>query len=155
MDASTSNYLVGNRLISCCVLISVNKYQFFTTLSCSAGFFHLKQWSYTGTMKWCRVFPSYKTSTHYKQFLNQIFKNKACTIFWKKQKERYDPKIETVKYLELICQNKIRVILNTTSKVWKFPGHASSHSTFKSLFYVIPTQIWKNLRDIKMIYLLQ
>ena len=44
----------------------------------------------------------------------------------KKQKNKYDPKIETVKYLELIEQNQIWPILTLPQKVCKFPGHASS-----------------------------
>ena len=46
----------------------------------------------------------------------------------RKQKNKYDPKLKTVKHLELIDQNKTRLILNIASKVCKFPGHASSHS---------------------------
>ena len=34
-----------------------------------------------------------------------------------KQKNKYDAKIETVKYLQLIDQNKIWLIFNTASKV--------------------------------------
>ena len=41
------------------------------------------------------------------QILNKIYKNEARTILWKKQKNKYNPKIEKVKYLELIDQNKI------------------------------------------------
>ena len=48
----------------------------------------------------------------------------------KKQKNKYDPKIETVKYLELIDQNKIWLIFNIASTACKFSGHASSHSIF-------------------------
>ena len=51
--------------------------------------------------------------------LNQICKNKVRTMLWKKQENKYDPKIETVKYLEIIDQNRIWLILNTASKVWK------------------------------------
>ena len=43
----------------------------------------------------------------------------------KKTENKYDPKIETVKYLELIDQNKIWLIFNTAFKVCKFPGHES------------------------------
>ena len=46
---------------------------------------------------------------------------------YEKLKNKYDPKIETVKYLELIGQNKIWLIFNTASKVCKFPGNAYSH----------------------------
>ena len=42
------------------------------------------------------------------------------------QKNKYDPKTETVKYLELIDQNKFRLIFNTASKVCRFTGHAST-----------------------------
>ena len=45
----------------------------------------------------------------------------------KKQKNKYDPIIETVKYLEVIDQNKIWLIFNNASKVCKFTGHESSH----------------------------
>ena len=48
----------------------------------------------------------------------------------KKQKNKYNPKIETVKYLKLIDQNKIWPIFNAASKLCKYPGHASSHSIF-------------------------
>ena len=48
----------------------------------------------------------------------------------KKTENKYDPKTETVKYLELIGQNNIWLILNIASKVCKFTGHASSHSIF-------------------------
>ena len=52
----------------------------------------------------------------------------------KKQKNKYDPKIEMVKYLNLIDRNKIWLIFNTASKVFKFPGHASSYSIFNNVF---------------------
>ena len=58
---------------------------------------------------------------------NQICKNEARKILWKNRK-KYDPKIETVKYLELIDQNRIWLIFNADSKLYKFPGHISSHS---------------------------
>ena len=51
-----------------------------------------------------------------------------------KQKNKYDPKIYTVKYLELIGQNKSWPIFNTDSKVCKFPVHTSSHSIFNMFF---------------------
>ena len=41
----------------------------------------------------------------------------------KKQKSKYDPKIKTAKYLELIDQNKIKPIFNTASKAFKFRSH--------------------------------
>ena len=42
------------------------------------------------------------------QIFNQILKNKACTLIYEKNREKkYHPKIKTVKYLELIDQNKI------------------------------------------------
>ena len=66
------------------------------------------------------------------QFFNQIYENKARTILWKKMKNKYDPKIEMVKYLELIDQNKIWLLLNTASKVYTFPRHVSSHSIFNT-----------------------
>ena len=54
-----------------------------------------------------------------------------------------------VKYLELIDQNKIRLILNTASKVCKFPGLVSSHSflTFLPKFQISKVQAlnFKNL----------
>ena len=55
----------------------------------------------------CRFFASDTASTHYIQILNQIFKNKSRTILWKKKKNKYDPKIEMVKYLELVDQKKV------------------------------------------------
>ena len=53
-----------------------------------------------------------------------IMANPACTILWKRRKNKYRPKFETVEYLELIDQNKIQLIFNTVSKVCKSPGHA-------------------------------
>ena len=47
-----------------------------------------------------------------------------------KWKNKYYPKIKTVKYLELIDQDKFWIIFNTASKIWKFPGLESSHSIF-------------------------
>ena len=86
-----------------------------------------------------------------KEHFNQMCKNKARTILWKKQKNKCDPKIETVKYLEIIDQNKTWLILNTASKVFKFPGHASNHSTFNIFFTKF--QIFKvqklNFRNLK------
>ena len=52
-------------------------------------------------------FRSGTVSIDHMQIINQIYKNKARTILWKIQKNNYDPKIETVKYLELIDLNKI------------------------------------------------
>ena len=46
----------------------------------------------------------------------------------KKRKNKYDNNIKTVKYSELIFQNKISLILNIASKVCKFTGLASSYS---------------------------
>ena len=69
----------------------------------------------------------------------------------KKTKNKYDPKIETVKYLELIDKNKIWLIFNTASKVCKFPGRASTVrlKTIANDFRVNPaTQvILKFMRD--------
>ena len=48
-------------------------------------------------------------------------------------KKYYNPKIETVEYLELIDQNKNCLFLKTASNCAKFPEHASSHSIFKLL----------------------
>ena len=39
-------------------------------------------------------------------------------------KNNNDPKIETVKHLELIYLNNISISFNITSKVCKFPGYA-------------------------------
>ena len=47
------------------------------------------------------------------QFFNQIFKDKACTILFKK---KYDPKIEMIEYLEFIGQNKIWLVLTLPQK---------------------------------------
>ena len=63
-------------------------------------------------------------------FFNPLYRDKAHTILLKKQKNKYDPKIERFKYLELIDQNKIWPIYNTAPKMGKFPGFASSHSIF-------------------------
>ena len=52
----------------------------------------------------------------------------------KKMKKYYNPKIETVKYLELIDQNKNCLFLKTASNCAKFPEHASSHSIFNTFF---------------------
>ena len=71
-----------------------------------------------------------------KNVLTKYAKNKARTILWEKRR-KYDLKIETVKHFELIAQNKIWLIFNTTPKVCKFPGHASSHSIFIIIFTVI------------------
>ena len=54
------------------------------------------------------------------QILNQIYKNNIVRYYEKNGKNKYDPKIEAVKYLELIGQNKIWLIFNTASKVWNF-----------------------------------
>ena len=43
----------------------------------------------------------------YMQVINQIYKNKFRKVLWKNQENKYHPKIETVKYLELIDQDKI------------------------------------------------
>ena len=64
------------------------------------------------------------------QYFNQVCKNKARMILWKKNRKNYDPKIETVKHLELINQNKIFPNFKITSEVRKFPGHASSNFIF-------------------------
>ena len=48
------------------------------------------------------------------QLLNQLGKNKARMILWKKSENKYNPKTKTVEYLELIDQNKIWLIFNTT-----------------------------------------
>ena len=45
-----------------------------------------------------------------------------------KQENEYDPKLEMVKYLEPIDQNKIWLLLNTASEACKFPVHAYRHS---------------------------
>ena len=41
------------------------------------------------------------------QFSTKYVKIKLVRYYEKKQKNMYDPKIDTVKYLELIDQNKI------------------------------------------------
>ena len=64
------------------------------------------------------------------QNFKQILKNKSRTILRKINKNKYDPKIETVRSLALFNQkdqNKSRQILNTTSKVCKFTGLVSSN----------------------------
>ena len=54
----------------------------------------------------------------------------------KKRKNKYDPKTETVKSLELIDQSKIlNDFLNAASKVYKISGHASSHLIFSATFF--------------------
>ena len=71
------------------------------------------------------------------QNFKQILKNKSRTILRKINKNKYDPKIETVRSLALFNQKdqiKSWLIFNTTSKVCKFTGHASSHSIFNTLF---------------------
>ena len=60
------------------------------------------------------------------QTLIKYAKMKLEYQFCFKQRNKYDPKIEAVKYLELIDQNEILLIHNTASKVSKFLGHASS-----------------------------
>ena len=72
-----------------------------------------------------------------------------------KQKNVDDPKIETVKYLELINQNKIGLIFGTASKLCKFCGHASGHSTFKTPFYEIGVQILPKITRKKKLNLPQ
>ena len=54
----------------------------------------------------------------------------------KKTEKNYDPKIETVKCLELIDLNIIWLIFNTESKGCKFTGHASSHSIFNTFHQI-------------------
>ena len=55
-----------------------------------------------------------------------------------------------VQYLELIDQNKVSLVLNTDSKVFKFPVHASSHyisNTFtKFQIYKVQTLNFGNLK---------
>ena len=51
-------------------------------------------------------------------------------LYYEKIENKYDPKIETVWYLELIYQHSIWIIFNTASKVCKFTVHASSHSIY-------------------------
>ena len=46
-----------------------------------------------------------------------------------------------VKYLELIDQNKIRLIFNTASKMCKFTGLESSHSIFD--IFLLKFKIYK------------
>ena len=58
-------------------------------------------------------------------------------ILWKKQKSNYDPNIESVKYIELIDQDKIWLVLNTALKVCKFSLHTYSHSILNT-FHQIP-----------------
>ena len=70
------------------------------------------------------------------QILTKNAKNKASTILWKKNENKYDPKIETVKYLESIDQNNIWLILNIASKVCKFTGHTPSHSSFNTFHQI-------------------
>ena len=51
---------------------------------------------------------------------------------FKKTENKYDPKVEVVKYLEVIDQNKIWLTFNTASKVCKFPEHAPCRSIFNT-----------------------
>ena len=46
----------------------------------------------------------------------------------KTKKNKYDPKIKTVRYVELIDQNKIWLILNSALKMCKLPWHAAKNS---------------------------
>ena len=85
-------------------------------------------------------FDSDTDSTHCMQFL---------TIIWKIQKNKYDPKTETVTYLEVIDQNSIWLFLKTASKACKFTGHASSHSILifsRQISYSksSDTELWKS-----------
>ena len=43
-----------------------------------------------------------QTKLQHMQIFKQIYKNKARTILFEKQKNKYDPKIKMVKYLEPI-----------------------------------------------------
>ena len=61
--------------------------------------------------------------------LNQILKVKLVR-YYKKCKNKYHPKIETVKNLELMDQNKNWLIFTTDSKVCKCPELASGQSIF-------------------------
>ena len=68
-----------------------------------------------------------------------------------KKMKKHDPKIKTVKYLELINQNKIWLVFNIALKVCKFPEHASSHSiinTFPRKFHIskVQTPKFRNLK---------
>ena len=65
------------------------------------------------------------------------------------EKGEKNPKIEMVKYLELIDQNEIGLIFDTVSKVCEFPGLASTHSICILIFilywwirYKSPTKCW-------------
>ena len=91
----------------------------------------------------------YKNNTC--KFLTKHAKIKLVRYYEKRKENKYDPKIETVKYLELIEQNKMWLIFNTASKMCKFPGHASNHSFFITFFTKF--QIFKvrtiNIRNLK------
>ena len=66
-----------------------------------------------------------------------------------KQKNKCDTRIETVKYLKVIDKNKIWLIFNTASKVYKVTGHASSNPI---LYFFTKFQIYKlqtlNIRNM-------
>ena len=91
----------------------------------------------------------YKNNTC--KFLTKHAKIKLVRYYEKRQGKEYDPKIKTVKYLEIMDKNIIWLIFNTASKVWKFPGHASSHSFFIDFFtkFQISTVQTLNIRNLK------
>ena len=54
------------------------------------------------------------------QFFNQILKINYVPYYEKKKKHKYNPKIETVKYLEVIDKNKSQLIFITAPKCANF-----------------------------------
>ena len=70
-----------------------------------------------------------------------------------KWKNKYDNKIETVKYLVRFyqkSQNKSWLIFNNASKVYKLPGLVYSHSIVKSIFLKLKI---RTVQKIKCCYL--
>ena len=70
------------------------------------------------------------------KFKANIKKSSLYDSMKQKRKNKYDPKIETVKYLVLFDQNdqnKSWLIFNTASKVCKFPGLVSIHLIFNAI----------------------
>ena len=64
------------------------------------------------------------------------------------QKNKYDPKIETVKYLVLFDQkdqNKSWLIFNTDSKMCKFSGLVYRHSIFYAILFKLHITIFQTL----------
>ena len=71
------------------------------------------------------------------KFSSKYLKIKLVRYYETKTKKKYDPKIETFKYLVLFDQrdqNKSWLVFNNDSKVCKFPGLVSSHSIFIAIF---------------------